>query len=159
MAKKHGKALGLTILPGMELTFEENPNDYLIYGLTKELLESMPHPYTLGLEKFYKKYNNQLVIVQAHPYRGHAENTIATQFLHGIEGINCNPRHNNFNEKAVHLFHQNPHLLCTCGSDTHEPEDVGQAAVLFTEPMESSFAVGIFAQWYGNYYIDFLVKL
>lgn len=153
-AKKHGDSLGITVVPGMEITFEESGNDYLIIGLDEAMLRNMPHPYTLGLEKFYKQYGDQVLIVQAHPYRGGKENNIRPQFLHGVEGINCNPRHNNHNEKAMQLFYQNPHLLCTCGSDTHEHEDVGQATVLFPERLDTSAALRA-VLLSGNYRLEF----
>jgi len=61
--------------------------------------------------------------------------------VHGIEVVNCNPRHDNRNELALKLCQENPHLYRTVGSDAHQIGDEGRAAILVEERIRDSYAL------------------
>lgn len=136
-AKKAGDALGLTVMLGIELRFPENESDYLIYGIDEAWLRANPYICDMNHESFFKKFGGEVLIIQAHPYRNCDE--VFCDCVHGLEIINCNPRHDSRNELALKLARENPRLLRLCGSDTHEPGDEGRAAVLLEEPVRDSF--------------------
>lgn len=139
-AKKQGEKRGIKVLLGMEISFVESPNDYLVYGLTEDLLSSMKFAHRMGLKAFYKKYAKDILLVQAHPYRNGGRAAPA-EFLHGVEGINCHPEHMNRNKKAMAFWGKHPHLLCTCGSDAHEEWHVGRGTMIFGEKLENAVAL------------------
>ena len=56
--------------------------------------------------------------------------------MDGIEVINANPRHENYEDKAFELARQY-NLPMTAGSDAHKPEDIGLAAMISEEPITS----------------------
>lgn len=47
-AKRAGDDCGVTVLLGMEIAFADSPNDYLVYGVTEELLVVHPALYRYG---------------------------------------------------------------------------------------------------------------
>ena len=42
-AQEEGERIGLTVLLGIELKFDDSPREYLIYGLTKRFSKTTPH--------------------------------------------------------------------------------------------------------------------
>ena len=69
-AKAEGDKIGLKVFLGMEIRFPENFNDYLVYGVTEDLLYDNPYMYKMSLEMFSgMSRNNGLLLIQAHPFR------------------------------------------------------------------------------------------
>lgn len=100
-AYAEGQKIGFTVLLGMELRFDENSNDYLVYGIDEALLLKHKELYTLGLKKFKsfaKKHG--ILIYQAHPYRSWVS-PANPAYLDGVEVFNGNPRHDSNNHLAV----------------------------------------------------------
>ncbi|MDD6573344.1 MAG: PHP-associated domain-containing protein [Thermoflexaceae bacterium] len=122
---------------GMELRFLSDPNDYLIFGLTEELLyrEAKEWLY-MDLESFYKRYKDELIIIQAHPNREDSSYPADINYLHGMEAINTSPRHDSGNEKTQKILILNPWMIPTAGSDSHRPEDVGRSGILTLEEIK-----------------------
>lgn len=136
-AKYQGEELGLDVFLGMELRFIDNPNDYLVYGVTYEFLVDYPELYNLGLPGLKKlAAANDLLIYQAHPFR---RNNYLTEvdLLDGIEVFNGNPRHSSYNEQA-YAFAQKHQLKMISGSDFHQKEDLGAGGVVFTERVKNN---------------------
>jgi len=132
-AKKKGKALGLTVLLGAELRFTQSKGeDFLLYGINEDFLYNHPHLYEGTPADFFHKYGDELLLIQAHPFRGWGK-AVSPQIIHGVEIYNTNPRHNNRNEKAQALCEKHPHLLPLCGSDTHQNDDLGKTGIQFNE--------------------------
>lgn len=127
-AVAHAKVLGMDVLLGIEIRFPESQSDYLIFGIDEAFLYNNPYCYRMGIDAFYKQFGHEVVIIQAHPYRTDkisGERGIVHPYsLHGVEAINCNPRHSNFNELSIALCRKYPHLLRISGSDTHRPVDL-----------------------------------
>ena len=122
------KKLDITVFLGMEIKFEGSPNDYLVFGVTKEILKNNPELYLLDEEKFkgFADQNN-LLFVQAHPFRAYI--TAANpKNIHGVEVFNGNLRHNSHNDLAEELAKENG-LIMLSGSDFHEYEDLNNGGI------------------------------
>ena len=138
LAKKRGDELGMSVIFGAELRFQENENDYLIFGIDEAFLRDNPYLFRLGLEGFYNKFHNDVLILQAHPFR---ENNpfVDPNFIHGAEIVNCHPDHKNYNANALAMCKENPGLYRICGSDAHRRPHVGRSFVLFDQPVNDSY--------------------
>ncbi len=129
-AKHEGEKLGMTVLPSVEIAFEEAlSNHYLVYGITKEFLCSCRDIGMMGVEKFSKlAHENGLFIVQAHPFRDR-QSFPTPEFVDAFEIYNSNPRHDDHSEESERLAKEIG-LPVTSGSDAHRPEDVGASGVI-----------------------------
>ena len=130
-AKKVGDEIGLTVILGAEIRFKRTNNcDYLLYGIDEIFLRSNPYLHMLTPHEFYEKFGQDILIIQAHPFRGSNE-TVFKECIHGIEVQNTCIRQENRNEKASEFHKANPALYTVCGSDTHHEGDEGLAYMLF----------------------------
>lgn len=113
----------LTVLLGLEVRFIENNNDYLVYGIDEKFLLKHEHMMHIGHKEFSKLVRKSgFLFFQAHPFRNGMTVT-KPELLDGIEICNAHPRHNSRNEIAE-LWQKKHNLLCSGGSDAHEPGDV-----------------------------------
>jgi len=136
-AKAHGDKLGLDVILGAEMRFDTGGySDYLVYGLDEGFLRQNPYLYKLGLRKLFKRYGDELLIIQAHPYR--ENDSVDINHVHGVEVYNGNPRHNNRNRKTRKLCGAHPNLYPTSASDAHETEDIGSGWMEFDQPIVDS---------------------
>ena len=132
MAKAAGEKLGLNILLGAEITFENVPNDYLLYGIDRDFLDSLeayPDIFSWGIEKFSvfaRKHN--VFIVQAHPCRD-TYCFPTPEFVDGMEILNSSPRHLDHSVKSLEIAKKHK-LYMTAGSDSHRSEDVARTGIL-----------------------------
>jgi len=134
-AKKHGDKLGLGVLLGMELSFASAPGmDYLVYGIDEKFLRKNPDLPLLNLKEFSRRYKDELLIIQAHPFR-YGNEIVYHQHLHGIEIYNSNPRHESCNKKAQDLCKNRPKLCPISASDTHEPGDIARGWIELKRPV------------------------
>lgn len=115
---------------GMEIRFLSDPNDYLVWGMSEQMLyEEAEIWLSMDLKAFFQKYHNRLFIVQAHPNRRDGSYLSKIEYLHGLEAINASPRHENGNSKTQEVLCINPHLIPTAGSDSHRIEDIGRSGI------------------------------
>lgn len=128
---------GLHVLMGMEIRFTESFNDYLVYGVHRDLLIAYPELYKLGLKDFYSfAQAHGLVVFQAHPFRPGCS-PADPALLHGAEVYNGNSRHDSSNKSAIE-FAQRHHLKEIAGSDFHQVEDVAAAGIFLPYQPEDS---------------------
>lgn len=121
----------LNVIMAMEIHFYDNPNDYLVYGVTEEFLRSHGDLMAMGPKKFSAlAHENGLVMVQAHPFR---RDSLVTDWkiLDGYEIFNGNPRHYSCNPIAEAWAKHHNKAIVTSGSDFHEPEDAGHGGMYF----------------------------
>ena len=137
-AKAAGDAIGLDVIFGVELRFPENDSDYLIYGVDEQWLYDNPWITNMDHKAFFDRYKDEVLIIHAHPYRN-GNDEVFYDCVHGIEIVNCNPRHDNRNPLALKLAQENPHLYRTVGSDAHRIGDEGRAAILVDERIRDSY--------------------
>lgn len=142
-AEKKGKEIGINVILAAEIRFEENENDYLIYGVTREMMEEIYDLLPYGVENFRKVYSMpDSVFLQAHPFRDEME-TVDPALLDGIEVFNLHPNHNSrVGIAAVYAKEQNFSIV-TAGSDFHHPnrKHEGVSAILTKILPNASFDI------------------
>lgn len=130
--RKAAKPLGLTALLGAEARLlDSGPHDFLIYGPRErdipqllDLLRTSPPVDAFSAAVRARGW----LLIQAHPYRDAATRPIAPELLDGVEALNANPRHENFNHLA-YAFAKAHSLIMTAGSDAHRVEDVALSGI------------------------------
>ena len=119
----------LNILIGAELRFNENINDYLLFGITKEFLLSHPEIFELNPEKFYPiAKGNGVLIIQAHPFRNHMT-VVNPVYLDGVEVFNGHKGHDSRNHVAQ-AWAEHFNLIKTSGTDFHYNDVPANAGIL-----------------------------
>lgn len=126
-----------TILLGMELRFYATVNDYLIYGITEEMLYELP----FLLKTYIRKASRLLrergcLFLQAHPFRKLITRA-NPKYLDGVEV---------FNGKATKEANDNSQKwadeinapIKTSGSDCHRQSGVGLGGIITEEPIKSN---------------------
>lgn len=158
-AYTYGQSKGLQVLFGIEIRFEENANDYLIYGLEAEDLKSMD-PFLDGtLEHFRHHYQNEkpFLLIQAHPFRDGIE-CVSPELIDGSEVFNMHPKHNGHVSLATRWVADNrpfSHpMVMTCGSDWHHPNE-DTMALLRTRTLPRSNAELLAILKSQDYLFDF----
>lgn len=132
LALAEGRKLGIDIHLGMEIRFDENANDYLVYGIDEAFLRRHKRLYALTLKQFRELTADQgIVIVQAHPFRPGMIPASAL-LIDGIEIFNGNPRHDSSNHLALQYAQENK-LTGLSGSDFHQPQDAARGGILTYE--------------------------
>ena len=132
-ARDAGEALGLTVLPGMELRFAEGNNDYLVYGFSIDMVPELMQTVHWGLAHFFETYHDRLAIIQAHPCRTYSSAPADACYLHGVEILNTSHA-SEFNALARRHWRANAaQLVATAGCDAHNVADVGRTGVLFEQ--------------------------
>ena len=135
---EEGNKIGLDVLCGMEIKFNENYNDYLIYGTDEYFLRTEKDLYKLGLKRFRELIKGtNILIYQAHPFRFWVS-PADPSYMDGVEVFNGNPRHNSRNHRAM-VFARENNLKMISGSDFHQIEDLGQGGIVLSEPVYTSF--------------------
>ena len=132
----------LDIILGAELRFEDryNASDYLVYGLSEEIIYAYPELHKLSLPEFSdiaKKHG--LLLIQAHPMRDNVMR-VHLDLLDGMEVYNGHPRQNSRNEEAARFVRGHNYIL-TSGSDCHAAEDVGRGGILTETRIKDSIAL------------------
>lgn len=118
-ASKYGESVGLKVYLGIEYRFDENNNDYLIYGANREIATRLFDCFDMGLKKFRKEISlPDSLFIQAHPLR---KNCVLadTDLLDGIETLNLHPGHNGQVGRAVRIADRANLKVTTIGSDFH----------------------------------------
>lgn len=132
------KGMDFFIGRGMEIRFDNNGNDILLYGFSEELLlEEGQNWVKLGLPAFFEKYHDKILMIQAHPNRCATTYPEPLAFLHGIEVKNSSPRNENHNEISEQTVRENLWLIATGGSDCHRTEDVAGSGIRCEERIQT----------------------
>lgn len=127
----------LNVILSMEINFDIDDNDYLVYGVTEKFLRDNKNLTEMSPRTFYPlAKNNGLYIIQAHPFR-FGSRLIKPDYLDGYEIFNGNPRHNSNNDiaKSWALKYEK---LTTAGSDFHEKGDAGISGMYFDKEIKST---------------------
>jgi histidinol phosphatase-like PHP family hydrolase len=139
-AVDEGARAGLDVHLGMEIQFNENQNDYLVYGFDEQFLRTEQKLYKLGLEGFRKlTAGSGIVIVQAHPFRPRMV-PARPSLIDGVEIYNGNPRHDSSNHLALEYARENG-LKMLSGSDFHQVQDAARGGIIVDKRIKpGSFA-------------------
>ncbi len=152
--REAGEKAGLKVYRGAEIRFDESNNDYLLYDYPDSLLQNPEGLFQMGLAKFYPLARAAgALLLQAHPFRDTCRPAcfpVDPALLDGIEVCNANPRHNSHNDLALAMAQANSGLIRVCGSDCHQPEDVGLGGILCETLPENDRALAALLRS-GNY--------
>ncbi|MBR3767158.1 MAG: PHP domain-containing protein [Clostridia bacterium] len=119
--KKYGEEIGIKVYLAAEIRFNENDNDYLVFGVDKKMLSEIYDLLPYGIENFRKTYKiPESVFIQAHPFREGMEK-VDPSLLDGIEVYNMHPNHNSKVGLAAVYAKENNFPIITAGSDFHHP--------------------------------------
>lgn len=140
----------LNILLGLEVSFAENANDYLVYGIDEKFLYKNEHMSHIDKKKFSERVRKSgFLFFQAHPFRNGMTITDPS-ILDGIEINNAHPRHNSRNDIAA-LWCEKHGLLYSGGSDAHEPDDVSSGIITDIEIKDNATLLEVLKS--GNFEI------
>ncbi|MBO4468633.1 MAG: PHP domain-containing protein [Clostridia bacterium] len=135
------KPYGIKILLGCEIRFADNTNDYLIFGVDRDILEEAFDHIGGTLEEYRNSVSlPKSVFIQAHPFRDNMV-TVDPRLLDGIETMNFHPSHNSRNSVTAAYAKAYNIKICTGGSDFHHDRPFNPAALLMLskELPEDSF--------------------
>lgn len=119
----------LNILLGMELRFNANCNDYLVFGITEEFLKKYPQMFEMNPESFHKIANeNGCLFIQAHPFRN-GMTVIYPGHLDGVEVFNGHFGHDSRNDIAE-MWANKFNLIKTSGTDFHYTTSPANGGIL-----------------------------
>ena len=135
-AKKY-ETEDFTVLLGMELRFYATVNDYLVYGVTEEMLYELPF-----LLKTYIKRASKLLrekgclFLQAHPFRKLITRA-DPQHLDGVEVFNgkASEEANNLSLEWAKSINA---PVMTSGSDCHRETGVALGGIITKKPIKSN---------------------
>lgn len=120
----------LNIILGMEISFYENDNDYLVYGVDEKFLRRHPNMMEMGIRKFAAVAKRSgLIVVQAHPFRDHMT-VIKPGIVEGIEIFNAHPGHDSRNDIARMWAEKYGYKIRTSGSDFHEVQHGARGGII-----------------------------
>ena len=135
-AQKAGDQYGVRVLCGYELRFNQNDNDYLVYGMTFETARDCDRIFAMTPREFSAfAAERGILFYQAHPFRNHMT-VVNPSYLFGIEVRNGNPRHDSRNDIAI-AWATRFSLHKIAGSDFHQVEDVGCSGIITQTDVES----------------------
>ena len=128
LARAKGEEIGVKVYQGAEIRFPGSCNDYLLFGMTEEILRANPYIYNTTPAEFKAFADaNGILIVQAHPFRENCT-PAAAENLHGMEIYNGHDGHDSRNDLAKEYAEKHG-LIPTAGSDCHYYHAVGTASV------------------------------
>ncbi len=128
-AKEKGDEIGVNVILSAEIHLSTVPGDYLVYGITPEILYNYPDICKVTHKEFYKiMHENGVLVVQAHPRRdGGAYSDYSC--IDGFEIHNSSPRHENHTDLAEAQAKEH-NLYMTAGSDAHRLDDYALSGMI-----------------------------
>ncbi|MBE6712948.1 MAG: transposase [Ruminococcaceae bacterium] len=144
-ADECGKKLGVKVYLGAEIRFTENVNDYLVFGVNRELLEVIYDLLPYGLANFRKEISMpDSLLVQAHPGRDGMEK-VDPSLLDGVEIFNMHPNHNSRNGMTSNAAKKDGFAIVTAGSDFHHPDKEHEGLAALRAPILPEDSYGLAA--------------
>lgn len=126
-----------TVLLGMELRFYATVNDYLVYGITEEMLYELPFLLPLQLKRASKLLRERgCVIVQAHPFREFITRA-NPKFIDGVE-IHNGKTSKELNSKAEEWANSINAQIKLGGSDCHRESSFAKSGIITKEPIKTN---------------------
>lgn len=119
--REAGDRLGVKVYLGTEIRFTENSNEFLIFGVTRTMLEEIYDLLPYGVANFRQHYSMpDSVFIQAHPMRKNSQ-PIEPELLDGVEVFNTHPHHDSKIGPTALYAQKNKMGIITGGSDFHHP--------------------------------------
>ena len=126
-----------TVLLGMELRFYATVNDYIIYGVTEEMLYELPFLLSVYIKRASKMLRERgCLFLQAHPFRKLISRA-NPKYLDGVEVFNgkASEEENTNAEKWAEEINTSVKIS---GSDCHRESGVGFGGIITTEKIKSN---------------------
>ncbi len=142
-AKEAAEKRGMKAYLAAEIRFAENSNDYLLYGLDRNLLSEVYDLLPGTLAEYREKADmSGSVLIQAHPFRK-GMTLMDVSLLDGVETLNMHPGHNSSIGLAVKYAKKNNVPITIAGSDFHHVncDHEGVSALRTKVIPEDSFAL------------------
>ncbi|MFW5985210.1 MAG: PHP domain-containing protein [Halanaerobiaceae bacterium] len=136
-AREYAADLDFTVFLGMEISFNGDGRDYLVYGIDEDFLLENENIYETNLQEFRRiidQDKREIYLLQAHPFR---DTPGDTDCLDGLEVYNGNPRHDSNNDQAVRLAEEE-NLGKISGSDFHQKEDLARGGIETSIKLENN---------------------
>jgi len=154
---EEGKAIGIKVFLGMELSLNDLYADFLVYGFDVAFLRKNRRINELELSEVYELLDSYgFIIYQAHPFR-EGMTVCDAKAVHGLEVQNGNPRHESNNEMALD-YAQRHSLLKISGSDFHRYEDLGRGGIYIDKGIETEKELAQFLRSRSVNKEDFLYR-
>lgn len=126
-----------TVLLGMELRFYATVNDYLVYGITEEMLYELPFLLPLYIKRASKMLRERgCLFLQAHPFRKFITRA-NPKYLDGVEVFNGKAE-KEANENSEKWANEINAPIKTSGSDCHRESGVGLGGIITKEPIKTN---------------------
>ncbi len=126
-----------TVLLGIELRFYATINDYLVFGVSEELLEKLPFLLPLYIKRASRLLRKEgCLIVQAHPFRKFIRRA-NPKYLDGIEVYNGKASKEE-NQSALKWANEINNIIKTSGSDCHRESGVAKGGIITNEPIKTN---------------------
>ncbi len=126
-----------SVLLGMELRFYATVNDYLVYGVSEEMLYRLPFLLPLYIKKASKLLRNEgCLFMQAHPFREMIRRANG-KYLDGVEVFNGKASAE-ANEKSLLWAREIGAKIQIAGSDCHRDSSFGKGAIITEERIKSN---------------------
>ena len=129
-ASKAASKYGMKAILGTEVCLRNvGCEDYLLYGIEPEVLQTNPYMYDYTLAQLREMCDkNGILLFQAHPFRGYLKRA-DINMLDGIEVHNGCPRHDSHNDMALEWAVRHGKLMSS-GSDYHQTEDLARGGII-----------------------------
>ncbi len=126
-----------SVVLGMELRFYATVNDYLVYGISEEMLYRLPFLLPLYIKKASRILRNEgCLFLQAHPFREMIRRA-NRKYLDGVEVFNGKASAE-ANEKSLSWAREIGAKIQIAGSDCHRESSFGKAAILTEEKIKNN---------------------
>lgn len=136
--REKGESEGIKVYLGMEIRFEENDNDYLVYGIDEDFIRLGVSQKMKTLSDFVSASKSEKnLIIQAHPFRN-GMTLMPSELLDGIEVYNLHPNHNSRVGFAAKYAEEIKGVF-TCGTDFHHTGQGALTALLTRSIPKDSF--------------------
>lgn len=133
--KAYADKKGFRFYLGLEITLNiPHYADWLLYGVTEDILRKTPCLYTLSQKELFDFCQEHgVLLVQAHPYR---QSPCEPKYMHGVE-INCTDGDLD-KIPQVEAFAKEHGLLITCGTDYHFVERTYHGGIYIPEKCKTA---------------------
>lgn len=129
----------LYILPGIEIKFNGSHNEYLVFGVTREILYEVPGIFDVGVEGAHDYFASRgCLLIQAHPMRWDIS-LVRPQYIDGYEIKNTSPGHNGHNDIVEIIADRigGSEKIRTAGTDHHHDYHIPDTGILTDEPIKN----------------------
>lgn len=127
-ARELGETYGLQVFLGAEITLDQYPDDFLLFGADEAFFYQHQWLYTHTLDQLYAiSSKNNYFLAQAHPFRSWSV-ARDPQYMDGAELYNGHASHDHDVPAAVAWMWEHG-LIPLSGSDSHHVQSQGQGGI------------------------------